>query len=97
MPNRDFGGSKTWVDPIVGARFQTAIAGPVFARLGGDIGGFGVSSDFTWQVYGVLGVNVARNFSIGFGYRALGTDYSSGGFKYDVTSYGPTIGSEFRF
>ncbi len=97
VPNRDFGGSKTWVDPIVGGRFQARIAGPVFIRAGGDIGGFGVSSDFTWQAYGVLGVDVARNFSIGVGYRALGTDYSSGGFKYDVTASGPVIGSEIQF
>ena len=97
VANRDFGGSKAWVDPIVGARFQAKVAGPVFVRVGGDIGGFGVSSDFTWEAYGILGVNVARNFSIGAGYRALGTDYSSGGFKYDVTASGPVIGSEIRF
>jgi hypothetical protein len=97
VANRDFGGSKTWVDPIIGAKFQATIAGPVFARVGGDIGGFGVSSEFTWEAYGVLAVNVTRNFSIGAGYRALGTDYSSGGFKYDVTASGPVIGSEIRF
>ena len=97
VANREFGGSKTWVDPIVGARFQATISGPVFFRAGGDIGGFGVSSEFTWQAYGVLGVNVARNFSLGFGYRGLGTDYSDGGFKYDVIAHGPLIGAEFRF
>ena len=97
VANREFGGSKTWVDPIVGARFQATISGPVFFRAGGDIGGFGVSSEFTWQAYGVLGVNVARNFSIGFGYRGLSTDYSEGGFKYDVIAHGPLIGAEFRF
>jgi hypothetical protein len=97
VPNRDFGGSKTWVDPIIGGRFQAKIAGPVFARVGGDVGGFGVSSDLTWEVYGTIGVNVARNFSIGAGYRALGTDYTSGGFKYDVVAHGPVIGAEMRF
>ncbi len=97
VPNRDFGGTKTWADPVFGARFQATIKGPVFARIGGDIGGFGAGSDFTWEAYGAVGVNVARNFSVGAGYRALATDYSSGGFKYDVTAYGPTIGAEFRF
>ncbi len=97
VANRAFGGSKTWVDPIIGGRFQTTISGPVFFRAGGDIGGFGVSSEFTWQAFGVIGVNVARNFSIGFGYRGLGTNYSDGGFKYDVIAHGPLIGSEFRF
>jgi hypothetical protein len=97
VPNRGFGGSKAWVDPIIGGRFQANIAGPCFVRVGGDIGGFGVSSEFTWQAYGVLGVNVTRNMSIGAGYRALGTDYSSGGFKYDLIASGPVIGSEIRF
>src|SRR5688572_15661644 len=43
VANRGFGGSKTWVDPIVGTRFQATISGPFFVRAGGDIGGFGVS------------------------------------------------------
>ena len=97
VPNRGFSGSESWADPIVGARLQTRISGPVFARIGGDIGGFGVSSDFTWEVYGVIGVDVARNFSLLMGYRGLGTDYSNDGFKYDVIAHGPAMGAEFRF
>ncbi len=97
VPDRELGGSKTWVDPIVGARFVARLQGPLFVRVGGDIGGFGVSSDLTWQANAILGVDVARNFSVGLGFRGLGTNYSSGGFKYDVIAYGPIIGSEFRF
>lgn len=97
VPNRGFSGSDTWADPIVGARLQARISGPVFARIGGDIGGFGVSSEFTWEAYGIIGVDVARNFSLMLGYRGLGTDYTNGGFKYDVIAHGPAMGAEFRF
>jgi hypothetical protein len=89
--------NERWVDPVVGARFRLTISRPVFLRVGGDIGGFGVGSDLSWQASGVLGVDVTRNCSLALGYRGLGTDYSDGRFKYDVIAHGPMVGAEFRF
>ena len=40
-------GGDDWVDPIVGARWMPQISEDWFLILRGDIGGFGVSSDFT--------------------------------------------------
>jgi hypothetical protein len=48
-------GSKSWVDPLIGSRIgldlsdRWAIAGEA------DIGGFGVGSDFTWNVQAFVG------------------------------------------
>ena len=97
VADRSISADQTWVDPIIGARLQRRIFGPCFARLNGDVGGFGVASDLTWQVTAVLGIEVSRSFSTGLGYRALGTDYTNDGFKYDVVGHGPVLGAEFRF
>jgi hypothetical protein len=66
-----------------------------------EIGGFGVGSDFTWQVFPTFGVNLAKWFSLDFGYRWLAIDYKSGEnqtlFKYDVLTQGPILGFAFKF
>ncbi len=98
-PGTDFSGAdrKTWVDPIVGVRFQAELSDRIFFRAVGDIGGFGVSSDLTWQAMAGFGYRFTDGCSGLLGYRGIGTDYSDGGFAYDVTAHGPAIGLEFRF
>jgi hypothetical protein len=90
-------GDKTWVDPIVGFRIHHDLTDKFFIRALADIGGFGVSSDITWQGMASLGYRVTDNASLGLGYRGLGTDYTSGGTTYDVISHGLLLGLEYKF
>jgi hypothetical protein len=99
---RSVDGSKSWFDPIVGLQLRTPENGRRWhAQVYTEIGGFGVGSTFGWQVFPTIGVSLAKQVSIEFGYRWLDTDYSSGEdatlFKYDVLSQGPVIGFGFRF
>lgn len=86
-----------WADPIIGARFQTELTEKLFFRAVGDVGGFGVSSDFTWQAMAGFGYRVSENGSLLLGYRGIGTDYTDGGFTYDIVAHGPILGFEYRF
>ncbi len=61
-------------------------------NLYGDVGGFGVSSDLTWQAYGGLGFQLNDWFSAQAGYRYLLEDFDDGSFVYDVALHGPLIG-----
>ncbi len=88
---------KSWVDPIIGARFQTDLSDKWFVRAVGDIGGFGVASDFTWQAMAGVGYRVTGNGALLLGYRGIGTDYTDGGFTYDIVAHGPVIGFECKF
>jgi opacity protein-like surface antigen len=88
---------KTWVDPIIGFRMQAEMSEKLFFRATGDIGGFDVSSDLTWQAMAGFGYRFTDGCSGLLGYRAIGTDYTDGGFTYDVTVQGPVIGLAFRF
>ena len=51
--------SEGWFDPIVGARLWLPLAGSFSGILRGDVGGFGVGSDRTWQ----LGAHLRYAFS----------------------------------
>jgi hypothetical protein len=89
--------SETWVDPIIGVRFQQELSDRFFFRTVGDVGGFGVSSDFTWQAMAAFGYRVNDSGSVVLGYRGIGTDYSDGDFGYDVISHGLLLGFEYKF
>lgn len=89
--------SQGWVDPIIGARYQADLGHSFFLRALGDIGGFSVSSDLTWQAMAGFGYRFNEQCSALLTYRAISTDYSSGGFVFDVISHGPLLGVEFRF
>jgi len=99
---RSADGSKTWFDPIVGLQLHTPESGKRWhAQVYTEIGGFGVGSTFTWQVFPTFGVNLAKWVSIDFGYRWLAIDYTSGDgatlFKYDLVLQGPVLGFAFKF
>jgi hypothetical protein len=93
--------SKDWIDPMVGARLRVDLAKKLSLAVRGDIGGFGVGSDFTWNASAILGYHFSQTVSAWLGYRGLGVDYESGSgfskFKYDVIMQGPIIGLGFSF
>jgi hypothetical protein len=99
---RSVDGSKTWADPLVGVQLRTPENGSRWhAQVYTEIGGFGVGSDFAWQVFPTIGVNLSTNASLEFGYRWLDLDYTSGEdltlFKYDVLTQGPVVGFRVAF
>lgn len=94
-------GSKDWLDPLVGGRWiwNFAKGWSVIAR--GDIGGFGMGSQFAWQGLGVIEWQPFKYASFLAGYRALYMDYEDGSgkdfFNFDATIHGPVIGLNFKW
>lgn len=89
--DRHVDGSESWVDPIIGLQLRAKVCSPVTFVAKGDVGGFGVGSDLTWQVYGGFEFQLSSNIWAGLGWRHLHTDYSDGGFNYDVSTTGPVL------
>lgn len=88
---------EEWVDPFVGLRAQWNMTKQLFLAVRADIGGFGVSSDLVWQLQGTLGVNLSRSVFVEAGWRYLHTDYTNGGFTYDLAQSGAFLGLGFKF
>lgn len=70
--------TESWVDPVVGGRIFSEIGGPFWAMFTGDIGGFGVGSEFTWQVGGEVGVRVAKPLDLSLRYNYQEVEYNNG-------------------
>jgi hypothetical protein len=98
-------GSVDWLDPVIGARVRYAVAPGHELFLRGDIGGFGVGSDFSWQAIGGYGFDFGAWQGITFsgivGYRALYVDYAHGfgrtRYEFDMLQHGPVLGVSMRF
>jgi hypothetical protein len=95
---------KDWIDPIVGGRLGVHFSEHVYLLFAGDVGGFGVGSDFAWSVTGLLGYTWQAadvGWTVFAGYKALAQDYSSGSgdrrFRWDTTMHGPVAGLSIRF
>ncbi|MGH7682514.1 MAG: hypothetical protein ACRENN_11090 [Candidatus Eiseniibacteriota bacterium] len=97
----DRSGSWTWVDPVIGGRVNLYEAGKWRITFLGDIGGFGIASDFTWQAYPIVSFRVDQGLDLAFAYRAVGIDYETGSgsskFIYDMVTFGPELGIGFHF
>ncbi|MDH3745961.1 MAG: hypothetical protein OES47_12745 [Acidobacteriota bacterium] len=94
-------GDQSWVDPFVGGRFQSEINDKWWFNFRGDVGGFGVGSDFTWNAAVHFVYELNDRTALGLGYRILDIDYEDGQglsrFAYDMETSGPQVGVEFRF
>jgi hypothetical protein len=94
-------GSLDWADPILGLQLRHEIAPHHRLRLRGDVGGFGVGSQFTWQALGAYAYEFSSgptSWSAVLGYRAIGINYSPGGSNsIDLVLHGPVLGVSMRF
>lgn len=84
-------GSKSWVDPFIGVRGYYHFTDNFYGIAKADIGGFGISSDLSWQAYAAFGYNLTKSTSIELGYKYMAVDYTSGGFTNDVRTSGVFI------
>jgi hypothetical protein len=99
--SRDPLGTQDWWDPIVGANLTLPLGMKFSLNVRGDIGGFGVGSDLTWQAFPYLSWRFTKWGSLQAGYRWMEVDYETGGggsqFKYDMLIQGPQLGLTLHF
>jgi opacity protein-like surface antigen len=92
-----------WVDPVIGAKAQFPLGGRWSCSVRGDVGGFGVESDFSWTAAAGVLYRFSERFSVELQYKATGVDYdegvrgSPGYFSYDTITHGPLLGMSIEF
>ena len=87
--------SEFWIDPVIIARLSETIHDTWQFQFRGDIGGFGIGSDLTWQVQAYVGYRFSKLFQMTLGYRIIAMDYDKGTgaarFRYDMNTSGPLL------
>ncbi len=97
IPDTELSASKAWVDPFVGFRGRYDLNDQLYLTGRGDIGGFGISSDSAWNVYGALGIDLSPRTCVELGYRYYQVDFERGALNYDVATKGPFLGVRIDF
>jgi hypothetical protein len=98
-------GSVDWIDPIVGGSIRHQLAPGQQILLRADVGGFGVGSEFSWNLLAAYSFEICTQDGVTYsgllGYRALDVDYEQGSgrshYEYDMLQHGPLSGLTVRF
>jgi opacity protein-like surface antigen len=101
LGTRSESADEDWIDPVIGAHYTIDFADRWSFTLRGDIGGFGVGSEFAWQGVGTLRWQATDRVGVLGAYRYIDMDYESDDrsreFKYDMSMSGPALGVVFTF
>jgi hypothetical protein len=94
---------EDWVDPVIGGRYFYPLGNRWTPTVQGDIGGFGIGSDFSFGVAVGAFYRISDAMRLGLRDKALRVDYEDGirgqpGYlSYDTVTHGPIIGLDFDF
>ena len=86
-----------WWDPVIGVRGKMPLTEKLDASGFTDIGGFGVGSKFTWEIYGGLDYNLSERLSANAGFRYMSINYEASDADVKLELYGPVLGLTLRF
>ena len=89
--------SKTKVSPVVGARFRLPLGDRWGAAVYGDLAGFGITSDLTWQLMGTVQYDLSDRWRMAAGYRHVAVKVGKGNADIDMALSGPILGFTYRF
>jgi opacity protein-like surface antigen len=95
LPATEVERSRSWVDVFGGLRARAPLGKRFFAVGKAGLGGGG--SEFTYGLFGGLGLTVTDRVALIGGYRVLSVDYDKDGFLFDVSLHGPIMGVGFKF
>lgn len=95
---------EDWIDVVAGMRIKTKIAKNWHVMARADIGGFGLSADFTSTVEAGATYRISKLMTLDMKYKASWIDYDNeknvGGvdnYQYDTVTHGPVLGLVFNF
>lgn len=95
--------TKDWIDIVFGANWQHYFSNDWSVKLRGDIGGFGLESEFTATAAIGAEYSFSKWFSLDLQYKATWVDCQEGSkgnkdyFTYDTVTFGPIVGFKFKF
>jgi hypothetical protein len=97
LPGRTQSASTSWVDPVISARGVLRLGDQWAITAYGDVGGFGVGSQFTWQAFATIDYRITETISASAGFRWIHIDYDKGSSNISLDMAGPIIGATVRF
>ncbi|WP_373479461.1 hypothetical protein [Geminocystis sp.] len=99
----NYGQTRTWLEPMIGAKLGMQLSDRIGLWLRGDASGFGLAgeTDMSWNVLFGTDVWIGYNTALQLGYRFYEIDYSWGSgnnaFGFKESFNGPFLSATFHF
>ncbi|HEU0311460.1 MAG TPA: hypothetical protein VFR36_09610 [Sphingomicrobium sp.] len=87
----------TKVGPVVASRFHAPLGENWGLGVYGDLGGFGVTADLSWQLMANIHYRISDHWSLGAGWRHFEADQEKDGFDVKLAIDGPFLVASYRF
>jgi hypothetical protein len=88
---------KTQFGPVIASRFRAPLGGKWGAAIYGDVGGFGVGADLSWQLLGTVQYDLSDRWRLLAGWRHFYAKQSKDDFDVRMKLDGPILGATYRF
>jgi hypothetical protein len=91
--------SRTWLEPMVGAKFGVQVSDPVTLWLRGDASGFGLAGtpDLQWNIITGADWWISPTTSLQIGYKFYEINYGNDDQSFEYGYNGPFLGVTFNF
>ena len=90
--------TESWIDPVIGISGTSFLGDSRFYFNGAaGIGGFGLGSDFFFDISANMGYQWNKAIGTVIGYRLFDVDYNKDDFLYDVRQDGWLVGLTWAF
>lgn len=91
--------TNSWFDPVIGVNAEYVLSKDMkwAAWTKGDIGGFGVNSQMTWQMNAGFAYMLSPHFPLALGFKYVGVNYDKDARNWTVNEYGLTLGIGYRY
>jgi len=88
---------KTEFGPVIASRVRAPLGGKWGVAVYGDLGGFGVGADLSWQLLGTIQYDLSDRWRLAAGWRHFYAKQSKDDFDVHLKLDGPILGATYRF
>ena len=89
--------SETKVSPVIASRFRLPLGDRWGLALYGDLGGFGITADISWQLLGTVQYDLSDHWRLLAGWRHFEAHQDENGFDVELAIDGPFLTAAYRF
>lgn len=89
--------SETKISPIIASRFRVPLGDRWGLAVYGDLGGFGITADISWQLMGTIQYDLSDHWRALAGWRHFEAHQDKEGFDIDLALDGPFLTVAYRF
>ena len=88
---------KTQFGPVIASRVRFPLSDKWGVGIYGDLGGFGVGADLSWQLLGTVQYDISDRWRLSAGWRHFYAKQSKGDWDVRMKLDGPILGVTYRF